>query len=392
MKKIVLLVALVAVLVMALSGVAYADKGTALRKSGAVGYSYVGAGDGTPADTLQIYAAWTSGVASFTANAGSSSPHGNYATTTVKCAVCHAVHWASDKGDTLLKMPANQACIACHVTAQLGGTNMVYGGSAAIANGDGNDHHTIGTNCDECHSSIHGAGAIPAVGADAVPTLAGVILTNSMNPRTVANAQITTGTAVNGSSVAAVDTLLGTSNTAATREVAIGLFCQGCHNGSYQNGQAGTIGGLNGTVLMTGHRVGADVVANASYNTGANTVINANLNTTSTASYNGQVAWAAASDCKSCHDGAQFANGTGGQGFPHFTQGAARFLNMSSSFAVADVPSQVSVSADASYAGTVTASADASWNYPAVVEFSLRDGVCLKCHKGTATTGVGQSY
>ncbi len=37
----------------------------------------------------------------------------NYATSTVKCAVCHSVHAASPAGDTLLKVDASDACAYC---------------------------------------------------------------------------------------------------------------------------------------------------------------------------------------------------------------------------------------------------------------------------------------
>ncbi|MBN2405469.1 MAG: hypothetical protein JXE06_07810 [Coriobacteriia bacterium] len=386
MKKTLFVVALAAMLIFALGGAAMAKNSVS---------QYPAAGDGTPAQDLLIYNDWTGHLANLAGNAGYTSPHGGYATTTVKCAVCHAVHVASPNGDTLLKMRASDACVACHVAAQLGGTSMVYGGSATIANDSGQDHHATGTNCSRCHASVHGAGSIQDVPSITSIILAEVTGTDEMNPREV-NSWITTGTAIAGLTTAQVDTLLANDNTAATREVAIGLFCQGCHSGSYQNGVAGTLGNGNDGVAIgdrTGHRVGASVVANLAYNTGANEVFNYALDETSTASYAGQVAWSAASDCKSCHDATQFADGSGGLGFPHFTQGAARFLNMGAAADATFVPIGVSVSADDAYLGEETnsvgfiASSDLQ-----VKEFSLRDGACLKCHKGTATTGVGQEY
>ncbi len=387
MKRIISIAVLAALMVFAMSGVAMA-------KNAVVNWPAAGSVAEGP-DSYLIYNPWTTTATAtwaaddFAANAGYTSPHGGYTTTTVKCAVCHAVHVASAEGDTLLKMPANEACVSCHVAAQLGGTNMVYGGDAAIANASGMDHHTTSSNCSRCHATVHGAGAI----AD-VPSITSIILAeeysnDDMNPRIV-NSWITTGTAIAGMTTAQVDTLLNTDASAATREVAIGLFCQGCHSGSYQNGVAGTLGNGNDGVAIgdrTGHRVGSAVVANASYDA----PYAYNLDATSTVSYTGQVAWAAATNCKSCHDATQFADGTGGSGFPHFTQGAARFLNRAASATDLSGPTGVSVSADASYAGTETATYSGTGD-GAVAEFSLRDGVCLKCHKGDAATGVGQEY
>ena len=386
MKRILIVVALAALLVFAMTGTAFAKNAVV---------NWPGADTSALPDSNLIYNPWTTTSSAtwaaddYPANAGSTSPHGGYTATTVKCAVCHAVHVASPDGDTLLKMEADQACISCHVAAQLGGTNMVYGGSAAIANASGMDHHTTSSNCSRCHASVHGAGAIQDV-----PSITSIILAeqysnDQMNPRLV-NSWITTGTAIEGLTTAQVDTLLNTSAAATTREVAIGLFCQGCHSGSYQNGVAGTLGnGNDGSAIgdRTGHRVGTSVVANTSYDP----PYAYNLAATSTASFTGQVAWVAATNCKSCHDAAQFADGTGGFGFPHFTQGAARFLNRSTSAAETSTPTGLSVSADASYTGTETAVYPGTGD-AAVAEFSLRDGVCLKCHKGTTTTGVGSSY
>ncbi len=321
MKRILIVAALAALLVFAMAGTAFAKNAVV---------NWPGADTSALPDSNLIYNPWTTtstadwAADDYPANAGSTSPHGGYTATTVKCAVCHAVHVASPDGDTLLKMEADQACISCHVAAQLGGTNMVYGGSAAIANSSGMDHHTTSANCSRCHASVHGAGAITDV-----PSITSIILAeqysnDQMNPRLV-NSWITTGTAIEGLTQAQVDTLLNTSTAATTREVAIGLFCQGCHSGSYQNGVAGTLGnGNDGSAIgdRTGHRVGTSVVANASYDP----PYAYNLAATSTASFTGQVAWSAATNCKSCHDATQFADGSGGLGFPHFTQGAARFL------------------------------------------------------------------
>ena len=381
MKRTSLVLVLAIVLVFAFSGVAMA-KNNVMNYPGSVATS----GDG-----LVVYNSWSSGTATNnfqTLNVGSTSPHGGYATTTVKCAVCHAVHAAAPAGDTLLKMKANLACYACHVTAQLGGTNMVYGGDAAIAANasPGQDGHTTGTNCATCHASVHGAGAI----AD-IPSITGVILaatsssSRNMNPGYVAST-IITGTPIPGMTPAQASTYLKTTNDAVAREYAIGLFCQGCHSGTYQNGTGSTQGAQSSGVLAStqykGHRVSATTLAGATWDKAA-------AETSST--FAGKIAWAPASNCKSCHDASQFANGTGGTGFPHYTEGAARFLNTAAYAGAAAAPSGVSVSSNASYAGTETALPGTK---EPVGAFSLRDGVCLKCHRGgtLGASGVGFDY
>ena len=117
----------------------------------------------------------------YNGNAGTNSPHGNFTTTTVKCVVCHAVHYAAPGGapaangnfnngtqvaDTLLRMRADQACVFCHATAgqAVNGTPVydgigVAGGLPGSTGGAFNTGHVAGTNCSVCHSSVHGANA-----------------------------------------------------------------------------------------------------------------------------------------------------------------------------------------------------------------------------------------
>jgi hypothetical protein len=163
---------------------------------------------------------------------------------------------------------------------------------------------------------------------------------------------------------------------AGERSAAVGLFCAGCHSGSYQNAVANT---ANGTGTVTGHRVMAE--ARSTYN---GTDISSTAATLTVAA-----AFAPATDCKSCHDA---DNGFGEAGFPHFTPGAARFLNSGSYAGAADTGAVgVSSTADDGTFGVTTGSVDASATMEDVAQYSLQDGVCLKCHRD-ATSGVGISF
>lgn len=390
MKRALLIVALATVLVFAFASSALA-KNAIVQRAGAT----------STALPVATYSDWTRSnpaspwaIGELTGNAGSTSPHGNYATTTVKCAVCHAVHAASPAGDTLLKVQANQACYYCHVSSDMGVPGkVVYGGNVAIAaaGGAGQDAHTTGTNCGTCHASVHGANAIKNVDA-----FKGLLLkasdgtgatTRILNPATNA-ATIDAGSGVAGATGFLPAAYTDGSVAAGEHYASIGLFCQGCHSGSYQNvDSATTTGGVGGamsygayaTTQKTGHRVMASVSDNW----------NAGNSVSSSTKVTGKVAYAAADNCVSCHDA---ENGLDGDyGFPHFSPGAARFLNIAAYAGAPAEPAGVSVSASAAVT-TITPTSPSAIP-EAGGEFTLRDGVCLKCHRGNDTSsGVGLDF
>ncbi len=366
MKKTALVMALAVVLVFGFASTAMAKNAISQRP-----------GATSTANPQGTYNDWSGYFENIPSNAPATSPHGNYATSTVKCAVCHSVHAASPAGDTLLKVDASDACAYCHVTTALTG-KVIYGGDVAIATGSGQDHHTIGDNCDECHTGVHGVGAISNVDAFVGLLLKGTDGSRILNPATnVAALEATLGSSPAGWTSAQ---LTDGSVAAGERMGAVGMFCVGCHSGSYQNASPSVAGNFSNGVYLgtkTGHRVMA--VANADWNVGG--VIS------SSAKQTGQVAFANADTCIDCHDA---DNGFGDYGFPHFTPGAARFLNSGSYLGAADVgPTGVSKSADpaVSLETTWSGSSDAE-----EAQFSLQDGVCLKCHRGSASSGVGFDY
>ncbi len=384
MKRTVLVVALAAILVFAFAASAFAAKGSSVPSANR-GNVVTG--------TAAVFIPWSS-VATWGANPPSTSPHGGYATSTVKCQVCHAVHYAAPAGDTLLRMRASDACMYCHVSTDFAVPGaVVYGGSTTIAASAGDDHHTIGTSCNICHASVHGSNAI----AD-VPSLMGLLLRNddasatvgyNFNPRTIAAAidSRNATTAVTGYTATEYGTLTG----ADVRSAAIGVFCSGCHEGSYSNAKPGTAGvgasyyrGATATGALrgdnigryTGHRVGVGVTATTNWNstgaisTGSRTI--------------GQIAWADATRCVSCHDA---DSGFGSAGFPHYTPNRSRFMNQAAFAGAAIASPTVGWSADPSLSRPAPSSTNSHLYY------STQDGTCIKCHIGSAgNSGVGKTY
>ena len=95
-------------------------------------------------------------------------------------------------------------------------------------------------------------------------------------------------------------------NDTVLREQAVGIFCAECHNGAYATVAAGAttnVKGSTATVAYSGHRIAA--AANATWNVG---------NTVSSSTFNGAIAWAPATNCKSCHDSLDIY---GNDAFPH---------------------------------------------------------------------------
>jgi hypothetical protein len=323
-------------------------------------------------------------------NYAGNSPHGNYTTTTVKCVVCHAVHYAAPSGtpvagnaqtaDTLLRMRADQACAYCHATAgQAVNGRPVYNGQGGAPNpGEQNLGHYSGTNCSVCHTNVHGAGADNSV-ASLNGFLLNTFVTNGVNgvPSATTNNMWEAIDLLNSKAQAAGfgDALPHTTgdykniNSSTLREEAVGVFCAECHNGSYATGEAGASTSVRSgatTAQFTGHRIAA--AATSTWNsTGA---ISSGSRTI------GTVAWAAATNCKSCHDA---TDDYGNVGFPHaWGQSGVNSSKMWLQMAARTGATKTSVGQ--------AASADSA-------DLQLQDGVCLKCHvSSSGTAGVGITF
>ena len=331
------------------------------------------------------YMDWSTGLG--TNGVVGNSPHGNYTTTTVKCAVCHAVHNAAAGGapvgsgqtaDTLLRMKASDACGFCHgqTGTAVNGT-PVYDGiytASMLSGGSQNTGHAVGTNCNECHASVHGVGE-----DDSVASLAGYLLKKQTNgPSTdiyssmsaIETTAVAQGFAA-GAALGATPATYQSTNTSTLREQAVGVFCAECHNGAYATVAAGAqtnVAGA-GTAAFSGHRIAAAATTN--WNGPGNQVSSSALTGVA-------VAWAPATDCKSCHDA---TDSFGATAFPHSWGGTKMWLMSASNAGAAKTTLSYGTAAGSGYNPT-SASAP-----------QLTDGVCLKCHvAGGGAAGVGVTF
>lgn len=241
-------------------------------------------------------------VSTLPANAGSTSPHGGYATTTVKCAVCHAVHNADALGsEILLPSPVSEACNYCHVGGA-GGYTQVYGGVEA---------NYRGTDYDNAHNSFDVAGVEQGVTCSRCHQVHAAA--NQMTDNPYLTQRILKDFTV-------YDWTAGAPTALDTKDDAMTKWCAGCHFSLTPP--------LGGEHYANDYNFGSHIqgVANASYG-----------NTSAT--YTGRVAWKDSTQCMSCHASDY---GVAGQ-WPHMTQGAYFLVEASSSVAATAPASSTNV-------------------------------------------------
>jgi predicted CXXCH cytochrome family protein len=294
------------------------------------------------ADTVSGFETWSQTAGG---NSGTGNPHQSYATTTIKCAVCHAVHKAPTTGEVLLNTQVANACVTCHITSDTG-NKVIYTDGDHQNNYSGADSHyahnasatltTMGpynVTCVMCHT-VHGAGRITGN-------------TNSVGAKILKPTGFQT---TNGAPDPNADNL--------SWDARITGFCTRCHP-YYMDAYSGEV--VTDTIGGGTYRSHVMKVADAVYTgTGGN--------------YPGRVAWGPSSTCRSCHDAGLTDQGTGQivSSFPHRTPGAERFLKRADHI---NDTTNATNSVDANY-----------------------DGVCLKCHatgvngSATPTAGVGVTY
>lgn len=243
-----------------------------------------------PAVAHADYLNW-SVVATMPGNAGSTSPHGGYQTSTIKCGVCHAVHYAAGTpGQLLLQDSVANACNYCHVGGA-GGYVQVYGGNPANYSGTNwdNAHNEFkvsgveqGVTCTTCHQ-VHAADSqMTANPYLTAKMLKGAKTFDPFNP--------------NYDPQAGAPLSTDSSNTALTK------WCAGCHftrGGSY-------------SYYSTDYNEQTHIMTTATPTYG-----------NPDASYSGQVAWLGSNYCASCH-----ASGYTTSTWPHYTAGM-KFLTES---------------------------------------------------------------
>jgi len=347
MKKTLFIVALAAVLVFAFATPAFAKY---------AGYS-----------SSKQYVPWAEAQSLASANADAaemaSGPHAGYATTTIKCAVCHSVHRGGSK-----LLNEGSSCAFCH-------TSVAHGGGAVASNLISWDVANLGphgSRCanTDCHGGPHGVGASTYDGpASKLLTAAGDV-------------ELADLASANGVATTEFDTWSDTTRALATAGV-----CQrsGCHNNSMMgvvtSGAALEVS-VGTTQTVTGHRVIAD--ATTSWNA------DGSMGSSKT---NLTIAYKPVEYCNSCHDLTDDNNG-GKAAFPHaindvisVTQGKPDTTTRPAVWLTAapDALTQSTIVGPYNqYSGgaTITTAAGSS----------IIDGVCLKCHRDGAGAGVGLSY
>lgn len=330
MKKFLVVSALALVLVLAFASVAVA------RPSG------------------NIYKPWTVAIGT---------PHSGYTTTTTKCAVCHAVHYAATAGSTwtsatnpwtagsentemLLRSSVANACNYCHITTSIGGVQL-YGGQVAVYNTSSPFAHNF-AGCTECHA-VHGANTY--AGANVAK-----ILRQNPNGQSI-QAEVLTSTNPSTSTIVPLYADAAAAFADGNKYNQQVAFCSSCHK-EYTTSSDATIQAFIYADPTP------DMYKGHAMTTNLNTAVGAPLGNTVAAGT--QIAWTASNTCRQCHDaGGVDQTGVSFNSFPHYTQGYYRFMTQGA------------------FAGSTDASSDAA---------AATDGLCLKCHKGSAITGIGQTY
>jgi len=393
MKKTLIVVALAMAFVVAFSAAALA-----------VGPFFNTAGTGSTAFNANYpgYLRWSYAVNSLT-GAGTS-PHGNYATSTNKCAVCHSAHRAVAGGAVLTAIndrtlyttdadgvgstsPSGytKGCGFCHGHTPTFSVKQVGMG----ADGSISPH----SNCNRCHiESPHGAGASVFANLKAL----------MINEEPDEKIEFDLAAGNNGLTDAMFDgtdpALVETGQTLGT-----GYLCNTCHmkaggdlDLTFAVNEAGAAPAWGGEGIAvragrsTGHRVTA--LATTNWN---QTVPGGDYNAYYTgggaAGAQSQIAWAPANSCQTCHD-AKKADGS--YAFPHGYVDAAGAYQTKSTAGASLV--WLTTAGDADDAHTVLGTAaggTSTANQNATNNALTEDGLCIKCHiNGAGDAGVGITY
>jgi len=360
MKKSLMIVALAMVLVFAFSGIASAK-------------------------ITNGYITWATASANLDGTAAT--PHSGYTVNTEKCAVCHSVHnaavagtawtgtdpWTARTGEEtqmLLRSSVANACIYCHITTNIGGTQLynanevLWTNPASISTFEENvAHNRNSANCVNCHA-VHGANTFQGLAASKILKVP-ADTTKIQDEVLGASADITlVGGLYPNLATAVADTTVG-------KDYQVTVFCTQCHQ-NFSRSSETTLNADGDYVYGDGTYVDGDATANLQYKShpmkaaGGEATAFAAAGATYTT---GAVAWKASTTCRSCHDAGLTDEGVvvTANNFPHYTAGAFNFVNVAANAAATAAPS-----------GHDNGS----------------DGMCLKCHvqDGVGTAGVGDTF
>ncbi|PKQ10232.1 MAG: hypothetical protein CVT69_00855, partial [Actinobacteria bacterium HGW-Actinobacteria-9] len=277
MKKALIVVAIATVLIFALATPAFAKY---------AGYS-----------ATKQYVPWAEAYSLASQNADAAlmarGPHAGYATTTIKCAVCHSVHRGGSK-----LLNEGSSCAYCHTPAYYGGGAVAANLISWTTSTNQGPHASRCANTD-CHGGPHG------VGSSIYDGPASKLLTAK------GDAELLELATANG-----VATTEFATYSATTRALATAGVCQrsDCHNNSMMgvvsSGATATVTIGTETPAVTGHRVIA--AATSTWNANGTDFPSSKTNLT--------IAYAGVSYCNSCHDLSDDNNG-GKAAFPHAING-----------------------------------------------------------------------
>jgi hypothetical protein len=356
--------------------------------------------------TADTYIAWdASGV-------NLEGPHADYQTGTTKCAVCHSVHaapvpskvgttggvpWtAGTSTEMLLRSTVADSCRYCHIDTAVGGvqiywgndgTTNIYGTAPAGHTGSG------GSACVNCHA-VHGAKTYKGGNEAKIIKLTPGSTARPPQPETIGDADTafsSFGVVRNPASKAIYDTWAN-AQVSGDKYRQQTVFCSSCHWNFAESADT-TIGSRSGSTryyynnadvskLNRTHAMVAASTAFSATNAGPYSTLGAGDSVVASGATTARggsnlgiaVAFAGSSTCRACHDAGAVDGGTGilFSSFPHYTQGSAYLLTAGA------------------HVGDNSAIAGANVN--GNVSDPAADGSCLKCHKGTDTTGVGFDY
>lgn len=441
-KKTLFVAVMAMVLVFAFAASAMAASGVPNRSSAYLGTDTSAASKAVSAGgTKAAYVTWAKATADMSAAGVASNlrltPHGDYATTTIKCQVCHSVHKAVNTGSMLL-MNASGGCVVCHgATSAVGSTKKVSADGAASENGgfaNEDTRHGKADSCAsyECHAtSPHGVGvseyaaAKSAMLSDAVdPMIAAALASGASNAPVdaIINDDWTAEQhfdqmsvsiyqpALDGADAAAITAPADAAALARGRAIVTGYTCanNGCHmNGSFNGVSAdatfgnylitidGTVFGGSGATTTT---AGINNLRTSSIK-GHTLFTSASIDTTSAEN---ATAFAASGTCNTCHDQTDVRRADA-KAFPHSNavwrasnagdpasiQADYGYTKVYSTAAWFKVASDVNAVAVNTNTRNITGATLTDGTTPQMTVGM--DGACLKCHK-SATNGVGVDF
>lgn len=357
MKKSLMIVALAMVLVFAFSGVAYAK-------------------------ITNGYVSWA--TASANLDGTLATPHSGYTVNTEKCAVCHSVHnaavsgtqwtgtdpWTARAEETqmLLRSSVANACIYCHITTNIGGTQLynanetLWTNPSSISTFEENvAHNRTPANCVNCHA-VHGANTY------AGPAASKILKYDATKIQDEIIGTDATYLAAYGAGLYASAADAKADTGALGKDYQVSVFCTQCHQ-NYSGASEATLNSDGDFVYGDATYVDGDPTANKQYKSHPMKAADALFVAAGATYTTGPVAWKASTTCRSCHDAGLTDEGVivTANNFPHYTAGAFNFVNVAANAAATAVPS-----------GHDNGS----------------DGMCLKCHvqDATPTAGVGTNF